>query len=347
MVRAHHDRQRDLGESPFTSVVFHGGEPLVLPLPYFSAAIQHLQDELGDLIAAREAKIGVQTNLYRLTPQICELLRTRSISVGVSFDFVPGARLNVLGKESEADVRRNLNRLREEGIEFGAITVLAKHTAPHVCDIYDYFASERISWRLLPLFDGPESRQAESFAISHDELIQALERLFRHWMDTGAKVPVSPFSEHLENAVRKVIGLKGRLYDRATDGDRVFVVNLNGDLYRILDAYEEGLALGNVDRESLGELLASNAYHESLRRDEEHRQRYCSQCQYAGHCNGWPIFASRQSGDYKGRCPLSYRMHEFIEQYLLENGFDRPALLDMASELVASRDNASQMQIVM
>jgi hypothetical protein len=42
-----------------------------------------------------------------------------------------------------------------------------------------------VNLRILPLFDGPAERPSEHFAIEHPEIVRALERMFRHWVETG------------------------------------------------------------------------------------------------------------------------------------------------------------------
>lgn len=67
----------------------------------------------------------------------------------MSLDLIPGVRLAVSGKDSQERVVANMERLAEAGINVGVITVLAKHTAPHVTRIYDFLAARGISMRIL------------------------------------------------------------------------------------------------------------------------------------------------------------------------------------------------------
>lgn len=319
-----------------TSIVLHGGEPLALPLAYLND-VMAIADEVLSYPSRTDLRIAVQTNLYRLPEKLLEFLRGNRIDIGVSYDFVPGVRMAVNGKETEAHVRENMKRLTQNGIAYGAITVLAKHTCGRICEVHDFFADLGIPWRVLPLFDGPESRPSALFSASHDELIDALHTLFVHWFEAGIRIPVAPLMEHFENALRKLAGIHGRLYDRRIDGEGVFVVNHDGSLFRILDGYDPEFALGNVGTNTISEILEHTQYRASLDRDDEHRELYCSKCEYNGACNGWPAFASRQSGDYEGKCPLSYRIHRFMEDYLRQHGYDESEVLRLLSSILVER----------
>jgi len=336
-IKAFHHLQTARHRNPATKLVLHGGEPLALPLPYLKEVLSLCHEILGSEMERNVLRIGMQTNLYRLTDEMISLIKHHDIDVGVSCDVVPGVRVSVTGKETESSVLRNMERLISHGIKVGAITVLAKHTSQRICEVYDFYAERHIPWRVLPLFDGPETRAIDKFATSYDELILALQKLFVYWFETGIRIPVAPFMEHFENTLRKMAGIQGRLYNRRIDGDGVFVVNHDGNLFRVLDGYEPSLAMGNVGQQTIEEILSSQAYAASLDRDDHHREQYCKHCKYQGACNGWPIFASRQSGSFQGRCPLSYRIHQFMEQYLREHGYDEAKIQAMFLSLLKEK----------
>jgi hypothetical protein len=62
--------------------------------------------------------------------------------------------------------------------------------------------------RILPLFAGPDERPQEDFLVEHTKMVAALERLFRHWVETGCKVPIRPLDLDLQIALRNMVGLQ-------------------------------------------------------------------------------------------------------------------------------------------
>jgi uncharacterized protein len=334
-VAEYHDLIRAQGRSPRTSLVLHGGEPLVMPQSELSWLATTFTDRFGDRTRSGEFRLGVQTNLFRLTDDHITLFREHRISVGVSFDGVPGVRANLNGLHTEDRVRNNMGRLAQAGVPFGLITVLAAHTAPYLEQVYEWVVRQQLPWRVLPLFDGPESRDDRRFAIDQSELVATMCRLFERWFNDGASHPLDPLSEYLQTAVKHLVGIRPRLYDRAVDGDGVFVVNLDGRLYRVVDGYDVSLALGSVAEQSMADLLQSSAYIQSLSRDVTERARYCIECQFAGPCAGWHIYEARQTGDHQGRCPLAYPVIAHIQERLLALGYDRGRLLHMTDQILA------------
>lgn len=330
-IKEFHEIQKKRRPNIITRVVLHGGEPLTLPIEYLEE-IMNLFDTTFE--QNNEFVLGLQTNLYSLSKEKLELITNRRLSIGVSLDVVPGVRVSAAGQETEAKVINNIERLQSCGVQIGAITVLAKHTCREICHIHDFFADRHIPWRILPLFDGPDSRLVDKFSVSHNDLIHALRKLFIHWFENGVRIPVAPLMEYFENTLLKMLGFHSRFYDRRQQGDGVFVVNTDGRLYSIIDAYQPSLALGNIAQQSIHEILNSEQYKASLDRDDVQRSRYCYNCEYHGACNGWPIFACRQTGDFNGRCPLDYQIHLFMEKYLIQYGFNESSLRQILLSLL-------------
>lgn len=101
----------------------------------------------------------------------------------------------------------------------------------------------------------------------------------------------------------------------------MLLVNVDGKVYRVLDAYEENLALGDLGRQSIGEIWSSEQYAASLSRDRNEFDRHCGKCSYLGACNGSAIYGSRMSGDYTGHCPTAHACITFMIDYLQKRGY--------------------------
>jgi uncharacterized protein len=325
-IREHRERTARRHGRATTRIVFHGGEPLAAPMPYLVEVMKLRDQILGDDPSFVNA---MQTNLYRLTDPMIAFLSEHRFEVGVSFDYVPGVRRTLAGNETEGAVIRNLDRLRAAGLRTGAITVLAKHTAPRITEIYDFFAARGSSLRVLPLLEGPSERPETLFAIDDDAIVASLKRLFDHWMDTGMKVRVAPFDLHMIAVLRKMVGVRGGMVDRRAHGETSLVLNTDGALYRIDDVYEDAARIGNLHEQTFDEIFASDRYARSLLHDEGVLAATCGECEYAGACSGWPVFTSKQRPCPSGRCTIAYRVNRFIEESLCELGFGRDELVAM------------------
>src|SRR5262245_5464732 len=84
-------------------VVIQGGEPLLLPVRYLRAVHEICREELGS-----RARIGILTNLSIAPPQVIEFIRQNGIGLTVSWDGVPGPRLDLAGQPTGERVVANL-----------------------------------------------------------------------------------------------------------------------------------------------------------------------------------------------------------------------------------------------
>jgi uncharacterized protein len=303
-------------------VIWHGGEPLTLPVRYLDE-VMTLQHSMLEGLAHR---MLLQTNLYHVPDAMLELLTRHRVGLGVSMDVMGGARVDRRGKETEAAVVANLDRLERRGIPHGAITVVAKHNYRRLRDVHDFWSRRRVPFRVLPLFAGPPERPTGVFEVSDDQLVEALNDLFDHWIGAGAVIDVLPLSEWLTNVVRKILGQRVPVYDRRRDGESVFLVETNGDLYQTDERGRPELRLGTVTTGSIDHILASDAYEASLRRTAAKTARFCRHCRHYGFCNGYPVHANPFEAAPAEACPITAAVHDHIEHSLLAAGYDARTL---------------------
>jgi uncharacterized protein len=317
--------ERHLGEPTEARLIWHGGEPLTLPAEYLDQAMS-LQHEV--LAGCRHAVL-LQTNLFRVPERTLDALHKHRVQLGVSMDVVGGVRRDLLGRATEEAVVENMDRLERRGLHYGAITVVARHNHTRLRDVYDFWSRRGVSFRVLPLFDGPSERPAGRFELTEPELATALSDLFDHWIESGAAVDVTPLSEWLGNVLRKCLGLRRAVYDRRRDGESVFLVETSGDLYQTDERGHPELALGNLVTGTMHDILGSPAFTASLRRTDAKTERYCRPCRHYGFCNGYPVHAEPFAVDPPHGCPVTTAVHDHIERYLASLGYDPPALLDL------------------
>lgn len=330
--RRFHELQTELfGEAGRTTIVWHGGEPLLLPLGYFEEVLRLERDILGRSALERHEFVNfVQTNLYALDERKLELLQRERFEFGVSLDHVPGVRTTSSGRETAERVRANLFELLRRGIPVWGAVVLGRHTCRRLREIYDFYESVGVPFRLIPLSQPPGDTPDASFSVTDAEVVGALEDLFEHWMSRGASLPVEPLRMYLDTVLLAMTGL-GRLpYDRREHGERLIVVDTNGSLYTPGDRYLPGRALGNLFESEWDAILGSSAYAESLRRDARARDERCRSCEFLGACDTYPAFSSPDPPPGE-RCRIAFEMQTFIEEYLRGTGVTEADLVAAAA----------------
>jgi hypothetical protein len=159
-----------------------------------------------------------------------------------------------------------------------------------------------VNLRILPLFEGPPERDYAAFHVGEGELAAALSRLFNHHISSPYGVQLDPLDEWLVTVVRSRLGISVQPYDRRRQGDSVFVVRPNGDVFQTNEIGDDALALGNLGRD-LQEMLTS-VDEASARRSEEIRPDV-QRLSLLGGCDGCPAHTEKFAVEDGRRCPVA------------------------------------------
>ncbi len=136
--------ENDLAAPDFT-IVWHSGEPLVLPVDWYRQAFAS---------ASRGAPTGtslphsVQTNGMLVDDEWCEYFQEHAVRVGVSLDgpawLHDSRRRTRSGKGTHARVMQGIDTLRRNGVPFHVICVIGAQSLDAVDELVDFFIAEGI-----------------------------------------------------------------------------------------------------------------------------------------------------------------------------------------------------------
>jgi uncharacterized protein len=266
------------------TLVLHGGEPLLLPTGYLLGVVAQARSAF----AAVGMTVGFtgQTNLLRYDRDKLIALRDAGVGLGVSFDVLGRARITAGGAQTMERVAANMDRLRTDGIRFGAIAVLSRETISQIEQIHDWFATKAIDFRALPLLSYGEPQGAvHGLGIGSAERLAALRRLADVTFASDASIRVEPIDLYRKAALRYLIGASARLYEPDRQGEWALIVDTGGDLYSYGDCYlPEGL-IGNIFDPSANASLLSGPRYAAMAAHRRARLAPCSSCPYPGYCD--------------------------------------------------------------
>lgn len=262
---------------------WHGGEPLLLPRTFYEDAFEAQSTAFG---APRFNMI--QTNLFRLSDEDLSKLKMMD-HVSISFDVFGGKRINRQGTDSMHRVVDNMDRLRAEQIEFGAISVLTRKTLKHTGDIFRFFNQAGLSFRLLPYYREGTSPQTSEYAVSVEERNEAMLGLLDLFMQNSSGIKVFPLEDYINVALSVCSGSAGGRHYEKRHRENVLMVDTNGDVYSPGTAFLAEYCYGNLYRDNGQSIVGSTGRMRAIERCESLLQNECAQCEYFGHCSGYFI----------------------------------------------------------
>jgi uncharacterized protein len=133
-----------LAREPFT-LLWHAGEPLVLPVSFYEAAAELLRQHN---VATVPVLQSFQTNATLLDAAWCAFLRGPDIHLGVSVDgpdFLHDRhRRTRQGRGTLDRVLQGIDLLHEHGVSFEVITVLTADALDYPDELFDFYQANRI-----------------------------------------------------------------------------------------------------------------------------------------------------------------------------------------------------------
>jgi uncharacterized protein len=182
----------DDGRKP--QIIFHGAEPLLNKTAVF-AAIDQYKDEFG---------FGVQTNATSLDDKAIEFLTARGVSIGLSLDgpiaeITDRTRLSWGGKGVHNTVLKAIEKLRGYPA-FSVITTATRENMTHLKAMVELFHEMEVPTCMLnqvrcTLSGAREVKPDDQDLARH--LIEAMERSYELYQETGRKLVVANFANIL------------------------------------------------------------------------------------------------------------------------------------------------------
>ncbi len=131
--------------SPYLTVIWHAGEPLVLPVSFYQTAFDAIEAMRPPGLQLRHA---IQTNGLLITPEWCDFFKQWDVGVGVSIDgpkhLHDAHRVTRSGQGTFDRTIAAIRLLRRECVPFHVISVLSQAGLDAPEEMLDFYLSEGI-----------------------------------------------------------------------------------------------------------------------------------------------------------------------------------------------------------
>lgn len=333
---------------PVVQFTWHGGEPTLRRLDFYRKAMALQRQYAG----GRRIENCLQTNGTLLNEEWCRFLRDNNWLVGISIDgpeeFHDEYRHTPQGKGTFRKVLSAIRMMQRYGVEWNAMAVVNDFNAEHPDEFYDFFKSigcryiqfTPIVERVMPdgkLASGDvEGGSLTPMSVTPAQWGNFLCRIFDRWVkeDVG-KVFIQIFDATLAGYV----GAEPGLCTMGKDCGHAAVIEHTGDMYACDHFVFDSHYLGNINSQSVVEMMMSERQHAFGARKQATLTRQCRACRYINMCNGEcprNRFAHSADGE-KGHNYLCEGYRKFFSHTERHFRF-------MADELAAGRAPANIME---
>lgn len=292
--------------APGLTVIWHAGEPLVLPVGYYRDAF-----ELVERIRPREQNLrhAIQTNGMLLTPEWCDLFAEHDVAVGVSIDgprHLHDMHRRTRSRQGTFDrTLAGIRLLRARGMPFHVITVLSKDSLDQADLLIDFYHSEGIEQVCFNVEESEGDHSSGLFAES--EVRQRFAAfLARFWRGARARGQLR-FIREIDSMLPRVL----RPDEAVVTNEQVAPLGMlnvacNGDvstyspeLLGLKNAEYGDFIIGNVHTDSLADMRTS-ATMRRMERDIAAGVELCrATCGYFSVCGGGaPINKLTENGSF-------------------------------------------------
>lgn len=255
-------------------VTFHGGEPTLAGYDFYKDvfAYEHkMIEQYGTKISN-----NFTTNAVLLSEKLMDLLIENDTLINISFD---GPYNDVLRGNSKT-VYEKICQVKEKGGRVRAFCTIAKGSYEHLLEIYQWFNSEKIDFKILPIEPRGYAAADRQFLMEADKFIDVLTETYRYWIkDKNCQIRFYTFEEF--SMLRRTTQFKPFWFRRE------IALNPDGKIYPFGRPNDIQYCLGDATKSmKLSECFDSVQYKKMLSILSDYRKMYCEQCSAHGVCNG-------------------------------------------------------------
>jgi uncharacterized protein len=313
------------------TVIWHAGEPLVVPVSFYETAFAAIEEMRP---ASLQVRHSIQTNGMLITPQWCELFKKWDVGVGVSIDgpkhLHDAHRVTRTGRGTFDKTLAGIRLLQRENVPFHVISVLSKNSLSAPQEMLDFYLSENISDVCFNVEESEGDHVSGLFA--GEDAQEAFRRFLRDFWQLSRRSGKIRF-------IREVDGMLPRVFRPDHSGMRnsqvepfgMMNVDCRGnvssfspELLGLKNAAYENFIVGNVNSQSLEDMLHSEPM-KIMSRDIAAGVQACRDgCEYFSVCGGGaPVNKLAENGSFRSTRTAFCGLTQMVPIDLILDAFDR------------------------
>ena len=303
---------------------FHGGEPLLAGPEFYRQALPMLSEGLHNL----NPEFAIQTNLWRMTPEIAQILAEYQVPIGSSIDGPEDITDSQRGTGYYQKTMRGYEIAKAHGLNVRFICTFTNKSVKNRQEIFDFFLKNGFSLKLHPALPSLRSENPGQWALPPEEygdlLVYLLDKSLEHMQDIEVM--------NINDLCRCVFTRRGSVCTYVDCMGNTFAIGPDGNIYpcyRFVGMPE--YVMGNVrDHPEMDDLMQSDAG-KLMSRFKDYVDKACGGCRHIRYCRGGcPYNAMAPTpGEIQGvdpHCIAYKRIFDEINERLNKEMYETPVM---------------------
>lgn len=258
---------------------FHGGEPLLAGAGFYRKALPMLAGELKEL----KPDFAMQTNLWRMTPEIASVLAEYHVPLGSSIDGPQDITDLQRGEGYFEKCMTGYEIAKAAGLQVRFICTFTNKSVKHKEKIFNFFKERGFVLKLHPALPSLRSENPKEWALEPEEYGELLVYLLDKALDNLGKFEVM----NINDLCRCVFTRRGSVCTYVDCMGSTFAIGPDGSIYpcyRFVGMPE--WVMGHVrDRPTMEHLMQSGPG-KRMTAFSEYVNTACGDCSHIRYCRG-------------------------------------------------------------
>ena len=259
-------------------ITFHGGEPLLPGIDFYKKALPLLSSKFD----SRDIRFSLQSNLWLLTDELCDIFSKYRVGLGTSLDGPEQINDAQRGSGYFQRTMSGIKHAQEHGLGVGCICTFTNQSAQYLDEVFSFFVDQQLDFSIhaaLPAL----GISIEDWALNSDTYGQLLIDLLDHYLPAADHIRIGT----LDSITRSISTGRSSV---CTFGDclgHYLAVDPQGFIYPCqrfagMPRYQ----LANVHDLPTLEDLAATPFWQLLQHRQDRIEEECGDCAYLNICRG-------------------------------------------------------------
>jgi len=279
------------------TVLWHAGEPLVLPMEYYENAMALIRNEVPEHL---KVTYSFQTNGMLLTDDWCRFFLHHETELGISLDgpqFIHDRnRITRSGKGTFEKVMEAINRIKSHGMPLHVISVLTNFSCDYPEELYSFYKEIGVDSVCINTEEIEGVNTISSFSDREDakqRVVTFFRKFFNLSLADGEPFAIREFNWAKNSILHGQMDAPGYNFTQMTGPFKTITVGINGDFStfspELISQRSElygDFAFGNVQHHSFISSLKTEKFSRVYTDMVNGINRCKKNCSYYGLCPG-------------------------------------------------------------